>query len=88
VRSGRVLAGFAAGAGWTALFALLGSDLASHVWWTAVAGAAAWLAALALARYGDRGAAVGLAVAVAVAWVAGAGTVTLYWSVTGDWPLW
>lgn len=70
------------------LFALLGDDLRSLVWWIFAAGALAWLGALLLARWGDRGVAVGVTVAVAVGWVAAAGSVTLYWSVTGNWPLW
>jgi hypothetical protein len=88
VRPVRVLAGTAAGGAWLALFTLLGNDLRGHVWWTVAAGVVAWATALALARYGDRGVAAGVVVAVAVGWAAAAGAVTLYWSVTGDWPLW
>lgn len=88
VRTGAVLAGTAGGGAWLALFALLGDDLPSRVWWTVAAGALAWLAALVLVRYGDRGAAAGVAVAVGCAWTVAAAAVTLSWSVTGDWPLW
>jgi hypothetical protein len=88
VRPGRVLAGVAGGGAWMVLFTLLGGDLRGQVWWTVAAGVAAWSAALLLARMGDRGVAVGVAVAVGIGWVAAAGAVTLYWSVTGDWPLW
>jgi hypothetical protein len=88
VRTAGVVAGLAAGAVWMALFALLGSGVRSHVWWTVVAGAVAWLTAWTLARYGDRGAAVGVALAVGAGWTGAAGVVALYWSVTGAWPLW
>lgn len=88
MRAGGVLAGICAGGGWMALFAVLGSGVRSHVWWTVVAGLAAWLAAWTLARYGDRGVAVGVALTVGAAWAGVAGAVALYWFVTGDWPLW
>lgn len=83
-----MLAGGAAGGAWLTLFTLLGNDLSGHVWWTVAAGAMAWATALVLARQGDRGVAVGVAVAVAVGLSAAACAVALYWSVTGDWPLW
>jgi hypothetical protein len=88
VRAGGVLAGLGAGAAWLFLFALLGADLAGHVWWTVAAGAAAWVAALGLARYGDRGVAVGVAAATGAGWAVAGGAVAVHWGVTGDWPLW
>jgi hypothetical protein len=48
----------------------------------------AWLAALALVRHGDRGAAVGVAAATGVGWAVAGGVVAVHWGVTGDWPLW
>jgi hypothetical protein len=87
VRPWAVLVGLCAGAGWLVLFALLGENARAHAWWTVAAGAVAWLAAVALARHGDRGVAVGVVVAVAVAWATLAGTVAWRWSVTGAWPL-
>lgn len=88
MRAGGVLAGAVGGGVWMLLFPLLGTGIRSHVWWTVAAGLAAWLAAWTLTRYGDRGVAVGLAVVVGTAWAGAAGAVALYWSVTGDWPLW
>lgn len=88
VRPVAVVAGGAGGVAWLALFGLLGRDLAGWAWWTLVAGAAAWAAAALLARFGERGAAVGVAAAVGVVWAAAAGTLALRWAATGDWPMW
>lgn len=88
VRSRAVLLGLAAGAGWLLLFALLGSDLPSRVWWVVGAGAAAWSVAFWLARYGDRGAAVGVALAIGAGWTVVGGSVVVSWAANGDWPLW
>jgi len=88
VRARGVLVGLGAAAGWLLLFGLLGDDLASRMWWTVAAGAAGWLAALALARAGDRGAAVGVAAVTGVGWAVAGGVVAVHWAVTGDWPLW
>jgi hypothetical protein len=88
VRARAVLAGLAAGAGWLLLFSSLGSDLASQVWWAVASGGAAWLGALGLARYGDRGAAVGVTLATGAGWTVAGGAVALSWASTGDWPLW
>jgi uncharacterized membrane protein YccC len=88
VRARGVLAGLGAGAGWLLLFMLLGNDLPGRVWWTVGAGGAAWLAALALVRYGDRGVAVGVAAVTGLGWTVAGGAVAVHWGVTGDWPLW
>jgi hypothetical protein len=88
VRAGGVLAGLAGGWLWLLLFTLLGTGLASHVWWVVAAGGAAWGGSTALARYGDRGVAVGAAVATGTGWTVAAGAVALHWALTGDWPLW
>lgn len=88
VRARGVLAGAAAGTAWMVLFGLLGSDLRSYLWWLIGAGAVAWLVALGLARYGDRGVAVGTTLAAGAGWTVAGGLVALYWSVTGDFPLW
>ncbi len=88
VRPAGVLAGVAAGGSWMVLFPLLGTGVRSQVWWTVAAGLAAWLAAWTLARYGDRGVAVGVALSIATGWAGAAAAVVLHWSVTGDWPLW
>ena len=88
MRGTAVLAGLAAATCWLVLFSLLGSGLASRVWWTVVAGGAAWLSALLLVRYGDRGVAVGVAVATGIGWAIAGGAVAVHWGLTGDWPLW
>jgi hypothetical protein len=88
VRPGPLVAGGAGGAAWLALFGLLATDLTGWAWWTFGAGVTAWLAALLLARYGDRGVAVGVATAVGVIWAAAAGALALHWAVAGDWPMW
>ena len=88
VRSGPLFAGLAATVTWFALFGGLAQDLASYAWWTIVAGLSAWLVATVLAVLGDRGVAVGIALAsgfglsIAMAFVAGR------WITTADWPLW
>jgi len=88
VRAARVFAGLVAGVGWLLLFGLLASDLRGLVWWLALAGGLAWLAALVLAQYGDRGGAVGVTFAAGAGWTLAGGLVALYWSVTGEFPLW
>jgi hypothetical protein len=85
-------AGVAAGAvtafAWLLLFGLLGRDVAGYVWWTGVAGGLAWLAALALVRYGDRGVATGVAIVTAGGWSIAAAVLAVRWAQTGNWPLW
>lgn len=88
VRAGAVLAGFGGGAGWLVLFGLLGGGFAGHVWWLVAGGGLAWLGALVLARFGDRGVAVGVAVATGSGWSLAGALVAVVWAVTGDWPLW
>lgn len=88
VRARGLLGGLAAGAAWMVLFGLLGTDLRSHLWWLIGAGAAAWVVALGLAKYGDRGAAAGTTLAAGAGWTVAGGLIALYWSVSGDFPLW
>jgi len=88
VRGGPVAAALGAAAAWLLLFGLLGRDLRSYAWWTIAAGAIAWLVALVLARVGDRGAAVGVAIATSLGWGFAATAVAVRWATTGDWPLW
>lgn len=87
VRLGPVAFGLGAGALWMLLFGLLAESVRSYGWLTMIAGIAAWLAALLLARYGDRGVALGVAVATAFGWSIGAIVVAAVWGVSG-WPLW
>lgn len=88
VRATGVLLGLAAGSLWFLLFGLLGTTPAGYGWWTLAAGVTAWAAVTVLARYGDRGVAVGVALATAAGWSVAATAVVLIWTVTGDWPLW
>lgn len=88
VRGGALASGLALTAGWLLFIGLLGRQLAGYVWYTAFAGGVAWLVGLALVRYGDRGAAAGVAIATAVGWSVAAVAVAVRWAQTGDWPLW
>ncbi|WP_406601228.1 hypothetical protein [Micromonospora yasonensis] len=85
-------AGVASGAvtafAWLLLFGLLGHDVTSYAWWTVIAGGLAWLAALALVRYGDRGVATGVAIVTAGGWSIAAAIVVVRWAQSGNWPLW
>ncbi|GIJ78127.1 hypothetical protein SAMN05443287_113119 [Micromonospora phaseoli] len=73
---------------WLGLFGLLGRSLAGYAWWTLLAAGLAWLAALVLARYGDRGAAAGIAIVTAGGLSIVTAAVVTRWVTSGDWPLW
>ncbi|MFC7550980.1 hypothetical protein [Plantactinospora sp. GCM10030261] len=88
VRGGAVAAGATLTAAWLLLVGLLGRQLAGYVWYTVLAGGIAWLAAWLLTRYGDRGAAAGIAIATGVGWSVATAAVAIRWAETGDWPLW
>ncbi|MFI5913685.1 hypothetical protein [Dactylosporangium sp. NPDC051541] len=88
VRGQSVAIGGAAGAAWMLLFGLIFNGSArSYVWVSLIAGFVAWGAAAILARFGDRGAAVGVAASSGVA-VAIAGILVAYRLAGGDWLLW
>ncbi|MEV0569386.1 hypothetical protein [Dactylosporangium sp. NPDC050588] len=87
VRSPMVTAGAAAGAAWMLLFGLLATGARGYIWLTIIAGVLAWAASFILARFGDRGVAVGVAVSSGIA-VAIAGIVVAYRLAGGDWVLW
>jgi hypothetical protein len=82
-----VAAGFGAGALWMLLFGLVASTAREYSWWTISAALAGWLAALGLARFGDRGVAVGVAVASGLG-AAIAGSVVFAQFIGGHWALW
>ncbi|MFX0591211.1 hypothetical protein [Melissospora conviva] len=88
VRAGAVAAGAGGAALWMLLFALVGGDLSGYAWWSTGAAVVAWLAALLLVWRGDRGVAVGVAIATAGAWSVAVGLVVFVWSVSGEWPMW
>ncbi|GIF11285.1 hypothetical protein [Actinoplanes teichomyceticus] len=85
---GPVLSGLAAGTLWLVLFGSLGHDLASYAWWTILAAAVAWLAALVLTLVGDRGVALGVACVSGLGLSIALGFVTARWVGTFDFPLW
>jgi hypothetical protein len=87
-RGPAVAAGVGAAAAWLLLFGLLARSLPGYAWLTALAGGIAWLVALLLARYGDRGVAAGIAVSTALGWAIAATAVSVRWATTADWPLW
>lgn len=88
VRPGPIAAGAGAAALWLFVFGLLGQSFAGYVWWTLFAGAVAWLVALGLTYFGDRGVATGIAIVTALGWSLAAATVAVAWATRGDWPLW
>lgn len=86
-RPGAIFAGAGAAVGWMLVFGLLGHTAKSYCWWSIGAGLVAWLVALLLARAGDRGVAVGVAITSGVGFAIAMGVVTAYW-IGGDWLLW
>jgi hypothetical protein len=88
VSTGPVFAGLGAALVWFALFGALGRDLLSYAWWTIAAAISAWAVATMLALLGDRGVAVGVAVASALGLSTATGFVAARWITTSDWPLW
>jgi hypothetical protein len=87
VRLGPVAAGAGSAALWMLLFGLIATTARGYVWLTFGAGAAAWLSAAVLSRFGDRGVAVGIAVSAAVGVAIAGIVVTARWA-GGNWLLW
>ena len=83
-----LLAGFGAAVLWFALFGGLGRDLVAYAWWTIVAAVTAWIGAAVLSQRGDRGAAVGVALASGFGLSIAMALVGARWISTYDWPLW
>jgi hypothetical protein len=88
VNAGPLLAGVGAGVAWLTLFGALGRDLASYAWWTVLAAVTAWAVALIMTLIGDRGAAVGVALASGIGLSIAMAFVGSRWITTQDWPLW
>jgi len=80
------MAGGGAAAAWMLFIGLLGTSTQSYVWLTIVAALVAAGCALALARFGDRGVAVGVAIVTGLA-LSVAMAVTLQRWITTGWPL-
>jgi hypothetical protein len=70
-----------------ALCGLMAHGARGYCWWSFTGGLVAWIAALGLARAGDRGVAAGVAVAAGCG-VAVAMTVVLVRWAGGHWILW
>jgi hypothetical protein len=84
---GPAWAGAGMGALWQLLIGLLASTVRGYVYLTLAASVVATLVALVLMRFGDRGAAAGIAVSTGIG-VAVACAVVLQRWVTSGWPLW
>jgi hypothetical protein len=82
-----VLGGAAAAAAWMLVFGLLGTSAGSYAWLTLVASMVAMITAIVLVRMGDRGAAVGVALATALGLAIATSVVIQRWATSG-WPLW
>ena len=87
VRAGGVWAGIGVATAWFMFFAMVTGNARSYAWSTIVAGLLALGAASALVRYGDRGAAVGVAGTAAFG-LSIAGIVVGVRYLGGDWILW
>lgn len=83
-----LLCGMAAAMVWLAAFGFLGRDLVGYAWWTVVAAVSAWVVALVLTVFGDRGVATGVAIVSGLGLSVAMGFVTHRWVTTMDWPLW
>ena len=87
VRGAAVAIGAGAATLWMVLFGLLATTARAYVWLSFGAGAAAWLSAAVLSRFGDRGVAVGAALSSAVGVAIAGIVVTVRWA-GGHWLLW
>lgn len=82
-----IMTGVAAGALWMLLFGLVGRDARSYCWWSIGAALAAWACSAFLARAGDRGIAIGVAISTSVGLTIAAAVVAAHW-IGGNWLLW
>jgi hypothetical protein len=83
-----VLAGIGATLIWLALFGAIGRDLVTYTWWTLTATVTAWIVAILLAIFGDRGVAAGVGATAGLGLSIATTFVTIKWITTFDWPLW
>jgi hypothetical protein len=86
VRFGPVMAGAGAAAVWMLAVGTLSGSLRGYVWLTIIGAMIAWLCAVALARRGDRGVAVGVGVMTGLALAIAMAVTLVRWVSTG-WPL-
>jgi hypothetical protein len=87
VRMGATTLGVAAGSLWMLLFGLVSTSTTGYAWSTIIAGVLGAGAAVLLARYGDRGVAVGAALSVGFGLAIAAVVVIANWA-GGHWLLW
>src|SRR6185437_9119178 len=87
VRSGRVWAGAGVGSLWMLLFGLQAGTVRTYAWITIFAAAIALGVAGLLARFGDRGVAVGVAIASGIG-LSVAGLFGMFQAFSGHWILW
>ena len=87
VRSGRVWAGAGAAALWMLLFGLQASTIRAYAWITIAAALVALGAAGILAKFGDRGVAVGVAISSGIG-LSVAGLFGAFQAFSGHWILW
>jgi hypothetical protein len=88
VHAGPLLAGLGSTVLWLALFGGLAHNLASYAWWTVFAAVVAWAVAGVLSLFGDRGVAVGIALAAGLGLSIAMAFVAARWITSYDWPLW
>lgn len=86
-RTPAIWAGAGATTVWMLLFGLVGRTARSYCWWSICAGVVGWLVALLLARAGDRGVAVGVAIASGAGVAIAMSVVLVHW-IGGHWLLW
>jgi len=84
---GAVLVGAGVTAAWLLLFGLVGSSARGYVWMTLAASVVGWIVAVVLARFGDRGVAVGVAISTGIGVAIAFTLVVARWATSG-WPLW
>jgi len=82
-----LLSGAGLTAAWLLVLGLLATSARGYIWLTLTAAAAAWLCALALMRFGDRGVAAGVAITTGLGVAVAVGLVVQRWLTVG-WPLW
>jgi hypothetical protein len=87
VRIGPTLAGAGLGALWQLLVGLLGTSVRGYIYLTLAASVVATLVAMVLMRFGDRGAATGVAISTGLGLSVAFAVVLQRWVMTG-WPLW
>lgn len=81
-----MMAGGGAAAVWMLLIGLLSTSTRGYILLSILGAGVAWLSALALARFGDRGVAVGVAVVAGLGLSVAMGLTLQRW-VTVGWPL-